>query len=311
MQLNFQSSNFQSTVARRIEVQGIGLHTGRTIKLEILPADVGTGIQFKRTDIVSLPVIPAHVNHILATDLNTTIGIGDVRVATIEHLMAAFVGLGIDNALVKLDGAEVPVMDGSALPFVEAILAAGIEEQNEIKKRYVVREAFEFRQADKWICIEPSDVTSYSMYIDFRSKAIGEQRYEMIWSPSSFESILSSRTFCHVNDVNAMRKAGLALGGSLENAVVVSDEEVLNPDGLRSADEFVKHKLLDCVGDLALLGAPLVGKISAYKSGHGLHAGFMKALWQRRSEVLSVVESVGASYSVPPARQAIAAGMKR
>lgn len=304
-------SPYQNTVARRVDVQGIGLHSGRTVRVEILPAEVGSGIVFKRVDLPGSPTIPAHVNNILATDLNTTIGIGDVKIATIEHLMAAFAGLGIDNALVKLDGAEVPVMDGSAAPFVEAIRSVGMTQQNDIRKLFVVRDTFELRQGDKWIKIEAADLTSYSMYIDFRSKAIGQQSYEMHWTMSSFDSIFSSRTFCHVNDVNAMRKAGLALGGSLENAVVVSDDEVLNPDGLRSSDEFVRHKLLDCVGDLALLGAPLIGKVSAYKSGHGLHAGFMKALWQRRSEFLSVVESVGSGFSHSTPAQAAAVGMKR
>jgi len=286
-------SSFQASVGKRIEIQGIGLHTGKLIKLEILPAEVGSGILFKRTDLLATSMIPAHVNHILATDLNTTIGIGDAKIATIEHLMAAFAGLGIDNALVKVDGPEVPVMDGSARPFVDAILKAGVVHQGTLRKLLVVKDVFEFRQADKWIRIEPSDVTSYSMYIDFRSRAIGEQKFTMAWSQAAFKDVLESRTFCHVNDVNAMRKAGLALGGSLENAIVVSDDEVLNPDGLRSPNEFVKHKILDCLGDLALLGSPLVGKISAYKSGHGLHAGFMKSLWQRRSEFLTVVEGVG------------------
>lgn len=305
-------SNTQNTLARRVEILGIGLHTGRPVKMEILPAEVGSGIIFKRVDLPGSAPIPAHVNYILATDLNTTIGIGDVKVATIEHLMAAFVGLGVDNAIVKLDGGEVPVMDGSAAPFVDAILAAGLHSQGAIRKLFVVRETFELTQGDKWIRVEPADATSYSMHIDFRSRAIGQQTYQMAWSSGAFEQILSSRTFCHINDVNAMRKAGLALGGSLENAVVVSDDEVLNPDGLRAADEFVRHKLLDCVGDLALLGAPIVGKISAYKSGHGLHAGFMKALWQRRGEFLSVVEGVGTSYAASTlAASPAAVGMKR
>ena len=283
---------YQNTIARRVEICGVGLHSGRSIRVELLPAEVGTGVVFKRVDLVGHPTVAAHVSSIMATDLNTTIGVGSVRIATIEHLMAALAGLSIDNVLVKLDGPEVPVMDGSAITFVEKILEAGIASQDRPRRLYVVREPFSFQQGDKWIKIEPSDYISYSMQIDFKSRVIGRQSYEMLWEQKSIEQIYSSRTFCHLNDVNAMRVAGLALGGSLENAVVVSDEAVLNSEGLRFHDEFVRHKLLDCIGDLYLLGGPIVGKISAYKSGHGLHAGFMKALWARRAELLSTVESV-------------------
>lgn len=303
--------NCQQTIARRIDLSGIGLHSGRMVRLEILPGDVGSGIVFKRIDILGMPTVAAHVSNIQSTDLNTTIGIGEVRVSTIEHLMAAFAGLGIDNAIVKIDGPEVPVMDGSAAPFVEAILDAGILPQSAERRVFVVRESFELRQGDKWIKIEPADSTTYSMSIEFKSQAIGRQSVEIEWTESAFEEIFASRTFCHVNDVTAMRKAGLALGGSLENAVVVSDDEVLNPEGLRYDDEFVRHKLLDCIGDLALLGAPLIGKITASKSGHGLHAGFMKALWQKRSEVLAVVEDVNRPIaSSKVAARAAVAGIK-
>lgn len=303
--------NCQQTIARRIDLSGVGLHSGRVVRMEILPADASLGIVFKRTDILGTPSILAHVSNIQSTDLNTTIGVGEVRVSTIEHLMAAFAGLGIDNAIVKIDGPEVPVMDGSSAPFVEAILSAGILPQAAERRVFVVRESFELRQGDKWIKIEPADKTTYAMSIDFKSQAIGKQSCQLEWSPTSFEQIFASRTFCHMNDVTAMRKAGLALGGSLENAVVVSDDEVLNPEGLRYDDEFVRHKLLDCIGDLALLGAPIIGKITASKSGHGLHAGFMKALWQKRSEVLAVVEDVGRPHAaaIVPARAA-AAGIK-
>lgn len=298
--------NNQQTIARRVDLSGVGLHSGRIVRIEILPGDVNSGIIFKRTDILGTPAVAAHVSNIQSTDLNTTIGIGEVRISTIEHLMAAFAGLGIDNAIVKIDGPEVPVMDGSAAPFVDAILAAGILPQSAARRMFIVRDSFELRQGDKWIKVEPADVTTYAMAIEFKSQAIGKQSCEIEWTEGSFEQIFDSRTFCHVNDVTAMRKAGLALGGSLENAIVVSDDEVLNPEGLRYDDEFVRHKLLDCIGDLALLGAPLIGKITASKSGHGLHAGFMKALWQKRSEVLAVVEDVNRIYS-SPAQEARAA----
>ncbi len=283
----------QHTVARRIEVSGIALHSGKVVRLEILPAAINTGIVFKRVDLPGMPSVLAHVSNIRSTDLNTTIAHGEAKVSTIEHLMAAFAGLGIDNALVKIDGPEVPVMDGSAAPFVDRILAAGISSQDALRRYFVVREAFEFQMGDKWIRVEPADVTRFEMEIDFQSKVIGRQSFGFDMDRESFLEVSGSRTFCHVNDVNAMRKAGLALGGSLDNAVVVSDDEVLNPEGLRHDDEFVRHKLLDCVGDLSLLGAPIVGRVVAYKSGHGLHASFMKAVWAHRHELLAVVEDLG------------------
>jgi UDP-3-O-[3-hydroxymyristoyl] N-acetylglucosamine deacetylase len=284
----------QTTLAKRISLDGVGLHTGKPIHIDLLPADAGTGIVFKRTDVAASSPIEAHVLNIHSTDLNTTIGTNDLRVATIEHLMAAFAGLGVDNVIVKVNGPEVPVMDGSAQPFVDRILEAGICKQDSHRRVFVVKNACELRQGDKWIRIEPADSTIFSMEIDFRSRAIGRQTFEIDLGQKGFEEVVDSRTFCHVNDVNAMKKAGLALGGSLENAVVVSDDEVLNPEGLRCADEFVRHKLLDCIGDMALLGGPFLGKITAYKSGHGLHASFLKLLWQKRTEVFSIVED---SYS--------------
>jgi UDP-3-O-[3-hydroxymyristoyl] N-acetylglucosamine deacetylase len=301
--------DFQKTIAKRIEIRGIGLHSGNLLRMELLPADAGSGIQFKRTDLINSPSILAHVSNIVATDLNTTIGSGAARVATIEHLMAAFAGLGIDNVLVKIDGPEVPVMDGSAAPFVEAILAAGLATQSTPRKLYIVRKPFELQQGEKWIKVEPSDEISFSMEIDFRSRAIGCQRFSLTWNRDSLNAIYSSRTFCHANDVNMMQKAGLALGGSLDNAVVVSDDEVLNPSGLRYSDEFVRHKILDCVGDMYMFGAPIVGKVSAYKSGHGLHASFMKSLWANRSDVLSVSEAVG-SFGASSSHTAAVVGLK-
>jgi UDP-3-O-[3-hydroxymyristoyl] N-acetylglucosamine deacetylase len=302
----FMISNKQQTVARKVQLSGVALHSGKVVQLEIHPAAVNTGIIFKRIDLPGMPSVLAHVSNIQATELNTTIKMGEAKVATIEHLMAAFAGLGIDNALVKINGPEVPVMDGSAAPFIERILTAGISIQNAQRRYFVVRESFEFRSGDKWIKVDPSDCAEFEMHIDFKSQVIGRQSFGFNLNGRSFLKIAGCRTFCHIDDVNSMRRAGLALGGSLENAVVVSDDEVLNPEGLRFKDEFVRHKLLDCIGDLYLLGGPIVGKVSAYKSGHGLHAGFMRAVWARRNEVLSVVEDLG--VPTPERRQALFAG---
>jgi len=299
-------SNKQHTVARKVQISGIALHSGKVVRMEIHPAAANTGIVFKRTDLPGVPSILAHVSNIQSTDLNTTIASGDAKVATIEHLMAAFAGLGIDNAIVKIDGPEVPVMDGSAAPFIERIVVAGIAAQNAQRKYFVVREAFELQVGDKWIKVEPSDTASFEMHIDFKSQVIGRQSFVFNFGRDSFLKVAGCRTFCHVNDVNAMRRAGLALGGSLDNAVVVSDDGVLNPEGLRFDDEFVRHKLLDCIGDLSLLGGPMIAKISAHKSGHGLHAAFMRAVWARRDEVLAVVEDLGVRQK--DRRLAVAAG---
>jgi UDP-3-O-[3-hydroxymyristoyl] N-acetylglucosamine deacetylase len=290
-------SNKQHTVARRIEMSGIALHSGKVVRIEILPGAINTGIIFKRIDLPGSPTVAAHVSNIQSTDLNTTIANGDAKVSTIEHLMAAFAGLGVDNALIKIDGPEVPVMDGSAAPFVDKILVAGLAAQDAQRRYFVVREAFEFKSGDKWIRVEPAQKTSFTMEIDFKSRAIGRQFFGFTLDREAFLDLAACRTFCHINDVNAMRRAGLALGGSLENAVVVSDDEVLNPEGLRFDDEFVRHKILDCVGDLALLGGPIIGKVTASKSGHGLHAAFMRAVWANRGEVLAIVEDLGVRRS--------------
>lgn len=300
------SSSKQHTVARKVQLSGVALHSGKVVRMEIHPAAVNTGILFKRVDLPGMPGVLAHVSNIQSTDLNTTIGLGEAKVGTIEHLMAAFAGLGVDNAVVKIDGPEVPVMDGSAAPFIERILVAGLAVQNAQRKYFVVRTPFELRSGDKWIKVEPSDSRDFEMQIDFKSQAIGRQSFSYSFARDSFLKIAGCRTFCHVNDVNAMRRAGLALGGSLENAIVVSDEDVLNPEGLRFKDEFVRHKLLDCVGDLSLLGGPIIGKISAHKSGHGLHAAFMRAIWARRDEVLAVVEDLGVQK--PSRSAAVVAG---
>ncbi len=260
--------------------------------MEIMPAAANTGIVFQRTDIPNSIAIEAQPYNITSTDLSTTVGAGANAVSTIEHLMAAFAGLEIDNAIVKVNAPEIPIMDGSSTAFVEVLLQAGLKRLKLPRRQYVVRRAFEVCQGDRFIRIEPARRTKYKCSIDFTHKIIGRQSIEMAMGRAEFLQLANARTFCHINEVNAMREIGLAQGGSLENAIVVTDNGVMNPDGLRGSDEFVRHKLLDCIGDLAILGAPLVGLITVHKPGHALHAQFMIELLKQKSQVLSVLEGV-------------------
>jgi UDP-3-O-[3-hydroxymyristoyl] N-acetylglucosamine deacetylase len=291
---------------KKIELKGIGLHSGRPATLTVLPAEGHTGVVFRRTDLAHAEPIKATVTNICSTDLSTSIGNGQNKVATIEHLMAAFAGLGIDNALVLVDGPEVPIMDGSSAPFVDALLAAGIAKIPGHRRLFVVKDAFEIKDGDKLMRVEPADRLEFSCVVDYKSGAIGRQALDFTFSRANFLDLCESRTFCHFKEVEAMRAHGLALGGSLDNAIVVTDTEVMNPGGLRYADEFVRHKLLDCIGDLALLGAPLVGKITLHKAGHALHAKFVTELMRRKAELLSVVETGSFRDRRPAVAEALA-----
>ena len=280
--------------------------------MEVIPAPADTGIVFERVDLPGTPSIKAVASQITSTELSTTIGQGAVTVSTIEHLMAAFAGLGIENAIVRVDANELPIMDGSAAPFVEGLIAAGLSKVDGFRRVFVVKKAFEVRDGDRLVRVEPADVTSFDCEVEYRSAAIGRQTLDVELTPSRFLDLCGARTFCHLGEVEAMRAQGLALGGSLENAVVVTDTSVVNSDGLRYADEAVRHKILDCIGDLALLGAPLIGRITLVKNGHGLHARFMKELLARRDELLAVVEvgafrEAGRRPALPDAVQAMVA----
>ncbi len=284
--------SMQHTVASKITLSGRGLHSGRLVRMEILPAAANTGIVFQRTDIPNSVAVEAQPYNITSTDLSTTVGSGSNAVSTIEHLMAAFAGLEVDNALVKVNAPEIPIMDGSSTEFVDAIMRAGIKRLGFVRRQYVVRRAFEVRQDDRFIRIEPARRTKFKCSIDFKSKVIGSQSIEWSMGRDEFLQLANARTFCHINEVNAMRQVGLAQGGSLENAIVVTDTGVMNSEGLRGQDEFVRHKLLDCIGDLAILGAPLVGLITVHKPGHALHAQFMVELLKQKSQVLSILDGV-------------------
>jgi UDP-3-O-[3-hydroxymyristoyl] N-acetylglucosamine deacetylase len=271
----------QRTVKNEVSCTGIGLHSGHPVNLTIKPAPPDHGITFIRTDIPSHPVIRAKFDRVVDTNLSTTVGNNGFRVSTVEHLMAAFFGLGVDNARVELDGPEVPIMDGSAGPFVFLLRSAGLREQRSPKRFIVIREPFEIRENGRSISLQPSRELKISYTIDFSHPLLRDQRYELRFSGKDFvKEISRARTFGFLRDIETLRENGLALGGSLDNAIVIDDFRILNEDGLRYKDEFVRHKILDFIGDLAILGCPVIGRFVVNKSGHRLNQTMLKKLIQ-------------------------------
>ena len=264
---------FQTTLKNTVSINGKGLHSGRIVRLLIEPAEANHGIVFKRTDSELAQAVKALAPNIGKTTLNTSIGEGASSVSTIEHLMAAFSGLEIHNALVKIDGPEVPILDGSSKVYVEAFEGAGILELKEPLRYLRVKKELLFEKDGQSFSLFPSLDNEIDCTIDFGDDVIGRQSILYTPSPEEFKKISIARTFCRLEDVNNMRAVGLALGGSLENAIVISkDEGIMNEEGLRCEDEFVCHKLLDLIGDLYLLGAPILGGIKAVKPGHTVHS---------------------------------------
>ncbi len=275
----------QRTLKRVIRAAGVGLHTGEKVYLTLRPAPADSGILFRRTDLKIPVTIPARAENVSDTRLSTTLGQGVVKVSTVEHLLSAFAGLGIDNAYVDISAAEVPIMDGSASPFVFLIQSAGIQEQN-VPKRFIrIKKAIAVKEGDKWARFEPFNGFKVSFQIDFdhpvfkRSKQYGEVDF----STTSFvKEVSRARTFGFMREIELLRENKLALGGSLDNAVVLDDYRVINEDGLRYEDEFVRHKILDAIGDLYLLGHSLIGAFSGYKSGHELNNLLLRTLLANR-----------------------------
>jgi UDP-3-O-[3-hydroxymyristoyl] N-acetylglucosamine deacetylase len=265
----------QRTVAKRVTATGIGLHSGQPVTLTLAPAPADAGVTFVRMDLSV--EIPARNEFVLDTRLNTTVGIGNARVSTVEHVMAALQGMGIDNCRVEVDGPEMPVLDGSAAPFVCMIKEAGVQVLRAGRRFVIIDRPVEIRDGDKLARLEPSDAFRVSFTADFNHPLITNQTLELTVSDRTFErEIARARTFCFRRDIEKMQSMGLAKGGSLENAVVVDDFSIVNPEGLRYADEFVRHKVLDAVGDLALLGLPVVGALTAVKSGHAMNQALVK-----------------------------------
>ncbi len=271
----------QRTLKNVIRATGVGLHTGKKVLLTLRPAAADTGIIFRRIDLDGNPEIPAHPNHVGDTSMSTTLVYNDVRVSTVEHLLSAMAGLGIDNAYVDISAAEVPIMDGSAGPFVFLLQSAGIEEQKAAKRFIRIKSPIEVVDGDKWVRFEPFEGFKVTFNIDFDHPAFRERAKTATvdFSTTSFvKEVSRARTFGFMRDLEQLQARDLALGGSMENAIVVDDYRILNEDGLRYEDEFVKHKVLDAIGDLYLLGHSLIGAFSGHKSGHALNNRLLREL---------------------------------
>jgi UDP-3-O-[3-hydroxymyristoyl] N-acetylglucosamine deacetylase len=271
----------QRTLKNVIRATGVGLHTGEKVYLTLRPAAPDTGIVFRRVDLDTPVEIEANAENVGDTQLSTTLVKDGMRISTVEHLLSAFAGLGIDNAYVDVSAPEVPIMDGSAGPFVFLIQSAGVEEQKAAKRFIRILKPVEVRDGDKVARFEPFDGFKVSFGIDFDHPVIGDETKQALidFSSTSFvREVSRARTFGFLRDIEMLRERNLALGGSMDNAIVVDDFRVLNEDGLRYEDEFVKHKILDAIGDLYLLGHSLVGAFSGYKSGHELNNRLLKAL---------------------------------
>ncbi|HEY8158876.1 MAG: UDP-3-O-acyl-N-acetylglucosamine deacetylase [Methylobacter sp.] len=271
----------QRTLKNTIRATGVGLHTGDKVYLTLRPAEANTGIRFRRVDLETPVTIEATPENVGETILSTTLVAGDVKISTIEHLLSAFAGLGIDNAIIDVSAAEVPIMDGSAGPFVFLLQSAGVEEQDSPKQYIRIKRSIKVEDGDKWAAFEPFEGFKVTFTIDFEHPAFEDhvKTATMDFSSTTFvKEVSRARTFGFMKDIEMLRQNNLALGGSLDNAIVVDDDKVINEDGLRYADEFVKHKILDAIGDLYLLGHSLIGEFTGYKSGHGLNNRLLRAL---------------------------------
>jgi len=271
----------QRTLKNSIRATGVGLHTGRKVLMVLRPAPVDSGVTFIRTDLDEPAVIPARAENVGETLLGTTLVQDDIKVSTIEHLLSALAGLGIDNAVIELSAGEVPIMDGSAGPFVFLLQSAGIVEQDAPKRFVRILESIKVEDGDKWARFDPYDGFKVNFEIEFDHPVFKRrsQVASMDFSTTSFlREVSRARTFGFMRDLEYMRSRNLALGGTMDNAIVLDDYRILNEDGLRYEDEFVKHKILDAIGDLYLLGHSLIGEFSAYKSGHGLNNQLLRTL---------------------------------
>ena len=272
----------QNTVSKTVSLSGVGLHSGKEIQLSIKPAGADEGIVFVRTDVEGKNnVIPARWDNVVDTQLCTVIGnIDGVTVGTIEHLMSALRGCGVDNAVIELDGAEVPVMDGSAMPFVKAIEEVGVEVQSAPRQILKILKPVTIEKDGKRVTLSPAEGSVFGGEIDFDHDQIGRQSYEVQLLNGNFKhDIAEARTFGFLHEVEWMRSQGLALGGSLDNAIVLDQNGVMNPAGLRFGDEFIRHKLLDAIGDLYLAGARIEGSYDGYKAGHEMNNLILHALF--------------------------------
>ena len=284
-------SAFQKTILKQSEFKGVGLHTGIESKVKIIPANENYGIVFKRTDLEKNNIIKANFENVFSAKLCTTIqNEFNANISTVEHLLAALYITGIDNALIEINSSEVPIMDGSSKEFVETILKIGVKEQK-VKRKYLkIIKKFDFKENEKYISIEPNEK---SLNVDFElvysNSVIGKQRNQINFSDKDLSNVYSSRTFCLFEDIEKIKKIGLAKGGSLDNAIVVKDNKILNSTGLRNNKEFVNHKILDLAGDFLLSGYRILGNVTCTQGGHSLSNLFLRTLLKDRSNY-SIIE---------------------
>ena len=297
---------FQRTLRRPVLVQGIGLHSGKPVKLSIQPASPNTGIVFVRTDLLNSPLIPAHFKYVVNTQLATTLGRDKVTVSTVEHLLAALQGMGVDNARVEVNGPEIPIMDGSSLPFMKAFEEAGLESQLQQRAVLALRKRVELKVSEKWAYAEPAARFEVHGTIEWDHPAIGYQEFHYVEGKTPFSQLADARTFCMLRDVEAMQRVGLARGGSLDNAVVLDDARVVNPHGLRSPDEFVRHKVLDALGDFKLAGIAIQGYIRLHRAGHELHSLLLTEIF-KDPDNFEIIDSSVREEQKPARIRAVAA----
>ncbi len=271
---------WEHTLAGEVKCTGIGVHSGRAVDLVLRPAAAGTGIFFVRRDLPGAPRFPARAEWVVDTTLATTLGTPRARLSTVEHLISALHGMGVDNCTVEVFGPEMPIMDGSAAPFVYLIEQAGVVAQRRLRRRLVIRKPVEVREGDRYVCAIPSREFKLTVDVDFPHPAIGHQTLRSLAvTPHTYaREIASARTFGFLSEVQRLQARGLALGGTLQNAIVLDEQRVLNPEGLRFRNEFARHKALDLIGDLALLGLPVQGHFKAVRSGHSLHQALVAEL---------------------------------
>ena len=281
----------QKTLKQTVELEGIGLHSGKAVKLKIKPSEPDTGIVFKRIDLKYNNIIYPSFLNVSNTSLNTTISNEfGVKVSTIEHLMGALFSLGIDNALIEIDNEEVPILDGSAKEFIEKILIADFVSSNKPIKIIKINKRVEFRDGERFISIEPSKLSlDIEFELKYKNKVIGNQKNRINVYNDELKDILNSRTFCLYEDIEEIKKIGLAKGGSLDNAIVVKDESILNEGGLRNSKEFVNHKILDCIGDLFTSGYRIIGQVKCSQGGHYLTNQMLRKMFND-SNNFSIVE---------------------
>lgn len=305
-QSNDSKLNHQVTIRRDVRIEGVGLHSGKPAVITLKPALPNTGILFVRTDLSSPVAIPASFEYVTQTKLATTLGNKHAEISTVEHLLSAFRLLGIDNAVVEVEGPEVPIMDGSSAAFCEAILGAGFFDQSVLKKVALIKKRIEVRMGDKIASIEPSHQLHIKARIEWAHPAIKVQEFSYTVGKSDYREIARARTFGFLKDVEMLKRMGLARGGSLSNAIVLDEARVINPEGLRYPDEFVRHKVLDAIGDFALAPLPFVGNVNLVKAGHELHRELVSTIFSNPDnyEVVSLNEVPVRSEAEPESAMA-------